>query len=213
MGTLIRKPTEEVVLNHLIGYSDFCFSNLENMNSTNFPPQDTDRIGTTVSLWYMTEKYHGKESGIFEVVRWDKGAPNRVILINNRLQMVLVSSPEHVIDDGTGQLDENGHPVANKYIHPYPIQQYELLGVETKDRYTKDLRSNTGMILRVDMGGDDLQVVLIEDMGNGKSRFVTLEETKAALQRGDIHVKTHEEFKEIWNKRMEGLNLEVDTVN
>lgn len=209
----IPKHVKEVILNNMIGYSDFCFSNIEEINSIAFPEQDEKRIGTLIPLWYMTEKYHKKESDLFRVVRWDIGNPHRVILINERLQMVLVSTPEHVIDDGTNQVDDNGHPVANKYIHPYPMQQYELLGVETKNRYMKDRYTNVGMILRADVGGDKLEVVFIEAMGYGKSRFVTLEETKAVIQIGDIFTKTHDEFKEIWNKRLEGLDLGENILN
>ena len=62
----VTKPTRDVILNDLIGYSDFCFSNLENMNSTNFPTQDMTKIGTSIPLWYMTEKYHRKERELFK---------------------------------------------------------------------------------------------------------------------------------------------------
>jgi hypothetical protein len=188
----------EIVLNDVLRYSDFTFSNLESMSSEVFPEQDASYVGTDVPLWYMTEEHHLKERELFKIVRWDKGAPNRVILVNQRLRMVIVSTPEHVMNDNKGEKDENGYPINNAYIHPYPIQRYDLLGIKTIDGYIKDFKTNTGMVIRADAGGEKVEVVIVEFLEGGATRFVTLEETKAVVQFTDIVEKTPNDFKKLW---------------
>ena len=101
--------------------------------------------------------------------------------------MLLVTKAEFVEDDGKGEMD-GVDLVANSYVNVYPLQDYTLLGVRTIDRYMKDFNFNSGIIIRADTveNCDLVEVVIFENLTDSTYRVVTLEETKATCQYGDV---------------------------
>jgi hypothetical protein len=188
------ETSKEISLNLYMRCQDFTLPNLENVTATSLPNQDNTRLKTDLTLKYYDERHHETRTGVFKVIRWDTGDPNRVILMSNKLHIILVSTPEQVLD--------------TKHIHHYPLQRYDLLGAYVKDNYTKDNTQNAGMIVRADAGGDKVQVVLSENFTSG-GRLVTLEETKSVIQITDVKERTEAEFVDLWEDGLEGVILEA----
>lgn len=169
-------------------YDNIGLNSNESIRSDLFPEQVEDKLGLIIPLWYMDERFHIKERGEFVVIRWDSDG-NRVILVNDKLEIILVSDSSRVDEDGTDQKDEIGQHVSNSYIHQYPIQMDELLGVHTEDMFLKDRNINAGIIVRADAGGQNPQFVILEDAS--KHRILTLDETHPRIQREDPKAKSH----------------------
>lgn len=207
-----HKPTDKelnhIVLNEYVRFDNTLFQFTENINSVDYPEQNMEMIKKEIPLWYLDERGNEKKRGLFTVIRWDLEDPNRVILVNDKMNMVLVSSTKHVIEDGTEQKDyETDLPVANAFVHHYPIQNEDLLGVNTIDRYMKDQNTNRGIIIRADygFGGIGAEFVILEILNGTKEiqprgnqnpiyRLVTLAEVKAVCQYTDIHPRFNRRF-------------------
>lgn len=192
-----------------INYDNLQFPFVETITSRDFPAQTDVMLGATIPLWYMDETVHEKQYGEFKVIRWDLTVPYRVILINDDLQIIIVTRSEDVLDDGTGQVDDIGRHVNNAHVHQIPIQNFELLGMETMDYFFKDTKTNCGVFLRADAGGDHPQFVLLETLDDETYRVITLEETKSVCCLHDIVAKSTPLHKkhEWWPKDWRNLKI------
>lgn len=166
---------KEIVLNHYLHYEPFTVPVEENVTAVNLPDQDKNKLGTTISLYYLDERINLRSKGEFTIVRWDLEKPFRVIVVNDHLHMILVSNSIEIKD--------------KYYVHSFPIQNNAFLGVDTIDNYHKSSIKNIGKVLRCDVGGDIMHTVLYERLNLESGRLVTLEETKAICQRTDIAEK------------------------
>lgn len=173
-----------------------------------FPEQDIEKIGTSFRLRYRDQK-NGNflEFGYFKVVRWDKESPNRIILINIERQLVLVTSEDKLIPDNEGILDESGNPIDNAYIHLYPIQNGQFLGMACEDEYFDSEKPISGNVIRIDEAGEAEEkiAVIYEKMSDGTGRFVLLDETRAIYHIKDTYpmkeslVRLYQTIKEDFN--------------
>lgn len=166
---------DEVVLNHYLHYEPFTVPVEKNVTAVSLPKQDMSKLGTRITLYYLNELVNLRSKDEFTIVRWDIEDPNRVIVINDHLHIVLVSTSTEI---------------SNKYhVHLYPIQNNAILGIDTIDHYNKSNITNIGKVLRCDIGGDTPHTVLYERLNLESGRLVTLEETKAICQKIDIEEK------------------------
>lgn len=162
----------QITLNDYLHQGSFILPAIESVTATSYPMQNKEMIGQNISLFYLDEEINKREKTEFTIVRWDQSTPFRIILVNRLRHMILVT---------------NLHDIGIKnHVHRFPIQNTQLLGVETIDRYPKSDLTNCGVVMRSDAGGEDMHTVIYERLNKDQGRFVTLDETKAICQREDI---------------------------
>lgn len=199
----IHEDLKPIIVNDYLRRDYFSFPYMKGITSTSFIPQNEIKLNTQVPLWCMDQKNRIKRRLIFTVRRWDIDFPNKVILTNDANNITLVTKAEFVEEDGKGEMD-GIDPVANAHVHVFPLQDYSVLGTRTVDRYMCDFNSNSGIIIRADSVENctTSEVVIFEGITDTSYRVVTLDETKATCQYGDVveHEETIKDFMEAWKE-------------
>lgn len=199
----MKEDLKHLIVNDYLRYDYFSFPYMKGITSTSFIPQHVEKLNTMIPLWCMDQKNRIKRRLVFKIRRWDIEYPYKVILTNDANNITLVTKAEFVEEDGKGEMD-GIDPVANAYVHLYPLQNYSVIGVRTIDRYMCDLDSNCGIIIRADSVENcgRSEVVIFEELTDTSYRVVTLDETKATCQYGDVveHDETIRNFITAWKE-------------
>lgn len=186
------------------------------------PEQNEEMLGKEFLLLYYNKTHNGyrEESDdghmpitdYFKVIRWDNDKPF-CILINDKKKLVIVSVPDHILDDGSGCLDSLCRRISNAYIHEIPVQNYDYLGLPTMGCYydsEKNEGHNTGVIIRADSCGHDPHCIVLEEC-NGNLRVVSVREGFIYIQPTDIGPAEEYMKHDYWPKDWRNLNYEKNT--
>lgn len=156
---------------------------VETIGANCFPEQD-EKVGTDIRVIYKMQKSVFRDSSVFHIVRMDKENPNVVILKHKKKEIYLVADPKTIEDNGKGEVDWDGYPVPNKYVHSYPGQFEELLGESCRLEFFDSEEPAEGVILRLDKS-NSMTTGVIFDKTN--QRYLLPDEVRILIKEESIN--------------------------
>ena len=164
--------------------SELAYYKFELKDEVEYPEQDDSIVGQTYHLRFIDYKINEIECADFKVIRSDAASPYLTILINTNRYIMLVTTKDRVIDNGSGLKDDDGIAISNCYVHEYPLQRDDCHGLPCKVKPGYATQQLVGTIIRCDSCGQLPLHVVLADVNDDTYQVLLLCEAKVTI---DIH--------------------------